>query len=74
MDVDESCERASLQGAPPQAVILLDTIALIWLQRSHRRARPLGRFPRLYVSPASLLELQFLAESGRVRFEAGASV
>jgi len=49
-------------------VILLDTNALIWLERGHPRTRALGRTGRqLYISPASLLELQFLRELGRIR-------
>src|SRR5262245_39563193 len=49
------------------AVILLDTNAVLWLDRNHPRARPLARWAgRLYVSPASLLEIQLLRESGRV--------
>ena len=53
-------------------MILLDTHALLWLDRSHRRTRPLSRWAgRLYLSPASLLELQFLLEAGRVRLRAG---
>jgi PIN domain nuclease of toxin-antitoxin system len=49
-------------------VILLDTNALIWLERGHRRARPLSDGRRaLYVSPATLLELRFLEETGRIR-------
>ena len=49
-------------------VILLDTSAIIWLDAGHRRARPLRAQPSpLRVSPASLLELQFLAEAGRLR-------
>jgi PIN domain nuclease of toxin-antitoxin system len=52
-------------------VILLDTHALIWLIQAHRRARPLRKLPRLQVSPATILELQFLAEAGRVRLAAG---
>jgi PIN domain nuclease of toxin-antitoxin system len=49
-------------------VILLDTNALLWLDRGHKRARPLtaGRL-RLHVSPATVLELRFLEESGRIR-------
>ncbi len=40
-------------------MILLDTNALIWLHRHDERAAPLARgSARLYVSPASLLELQ----------------
>jgi len=51
-------------------VILLDTNALIWLHRHDERAAPLARVSaRLYVSPASLLELQFLWEVGRVRLK-----
>jgi PIN domain nuclease of toxin-antitoxin system len=54
-------------------VTLLDTNALIWLERGHRRAKPLlkGR-TTLYISPASLLELQMLNEIGRLRLAAGA--
>lgn len=68
MDVGPGAGTAPLQGAAGQGVILLDTNALIWLAQGHRRAALLasnGR--RLYVSPASLLELQFLVEAGRVR-------
>lgn len=57
------------------ALILLDTNALLWLHVGHRRSRPLGRLAgRLYLSPASLLEVQFLLESGRIRLRRGASV
>ena len=53
-----------------QAVILLDTNALIWLEQGHARARPLLKDRRrLYLSPASLLELQFLHETGRIRVD-----
>lgn len=53
-------------------MILLDTNALIWLNQSHKRARPLQRERRrLYISPASVLELQFLHESGRIRLPQG---
>jgi PIN domain nuclease of toxin-antitoxin system len=55
-------------------VILLDTNALIWLLRNHPRARPLRRLPRLYISPASILELQLLIEVGRGRLLEGRSV
>jgi len=52
---------------------LLDTNALIWLDQGHRRAKPLtGRRAALYISPASLLELQLLNEIGRIRLDAGA--
>ena len=48
-------------------MILLDTHAAIWLAQDHRRARPLERIARLYLSPASVLEIQFLVEAGRLR-------
>jgi PIN domain nuclease of toxin-antitoxin system len=51
-------------------VILLDTHALVWLSAGHRRARSLAGRPRLFVSPASLLELQMLVDIGRVRLRA----
>jgi len=49
-------------------VILLDTNALIWIDQNHRRTRRLlqGTEP-LAVSPASILELTFLIEVGRLR-------
>ena len=62
-------------GVPGQAppVILLDTSALIWIDAGHPRVRGLvRRHERLYVSPASLLELQFLHEAGKVRLRNGA--
>jgi PIN domain nuclease of toxin-antitoxin system len=52
-------------------VILLDTNAIIWLDQQHRRAKPLLGADRLYISPASLLELRFLEEVGRLRLPAG---
>jgi PIN domain nuclease of toxin-antitoxin system len=53
-------------------VILLDTQALIWLDLGHRRANALRRSgQRLYVSPASVLEIQFLQEAGRLRLREG---
>lgn len=52
-------------------MILLDTNALISLEQGHRRARRLQDAGPLYLSPASLLELQFLAEVGRIRMTAG---
>jgi PIN domain nuclease of toxin-antitoxin system len=50
-------------------LILLDTNALIWLLAGHKRARKLPLRTRLYVSPVSLLELQFLEELGRIRLK-----
>jgi PIN domain nuclease of toxin-antitoxin system len=49
-------------------VILLDTSALIWIDQNHRRTRGLiaGTEP-LAISPASLLEVRFLIEVGRLR-------
>ena len=55
----------------PPLVILLDTNALIWLEQRHRRARRLQDAGPLYISPASLFELQFLVEVGRIRMTAG---
>ena len=53
-------------------MILLDTNALIWLEQGHARGRALLRADRqLYVSPASMLELQFLIEAGRIRLREG---
>ncbi len=54
-------------------MILLDTHAAIWLAQGHRRARPLGKFARLYLSPASVLEVQFLIEAGRLTPRTGSS-
>jgi PIN domain nuclease of toxin-antitoxin system len=55
-------------------VILLDTNALIWLLRGHPRTKPLARAPRLYISPASVFEVQLLIEVGRGRLAPGRSV
>jgi predicted nucleic acid-binding protein len=53
-------------------MILLDTSAVIWLDRSHPRTRKLPVASRsLYVSPATMLELRFLEESQRIRFRRG---
>lgn len=53
-------------------MILLDTNALIWLDQGHSRTRALLRGGRrLYISPATLLELQFLHEAGRIRVRSG---
>jgi PIN domain nuclease of toxin-antitoxin system len=49
-------------------VILLDTHAVIWLDQAHPRSRALTHGGRaLYISPATLLELQSLCEAGRIR-------
>lgn len=50
-------------------LILLDTNAFLWLNTQHRKVRVLrdARQP-FALSPATLLELQFLQETGRIRF------
>jgi PIN domain nuclease of toxin-antitoxin system len=61
------CGRHAVQ-TPAPLVILLDTNALIWLDQGHARTRALTTGDRrLYVSPVSLLELQFLIEADRIR-------
>jgi PIN domain nuclease of toxin-antitoxin system len=60
------------EATVPAAVILLETHALIWLDQGHPCSRMLIRGGRaLYVSPATLLELQFLSEAGRLRLPRG---
>lgn len=49
-------------------MMLLDTNAAYWVHKRHRRARPLLKLPRLYLSPASVLEFQVLIEQGRIEF------
>jgi PIN domain nuclease of toxin-antitoxin system len=57
------------------SLILLDTNALLWLQGNHKRSRPLvGWQGRLYISPTSLLEIQFLLEAQRIRLRPGVRV
>lgn len=51
-------------------MILLDTNALIWLSTGDRRARLLRQHARVFVSPASLLELECLIELDRLRLRA----
>lgn len=74
MDVGARAAGAALQGTTglqARTVILLDTNALVWLAQGHRRAAPLASGARrLYVSPASLLEVQLLIEAGRIRLRA----
>ena len=75
MDLELVVQRTDLQRPVTSTVILLDTNALIWMQHHHARAAPLARpGARLYLSPASLLEIQFLIESGRLRLKRNASV
>jgi PIN domain nuclease of toxin-antitoxin system len=73
VDVESHSRGRAIPREDPSSgqVILLDTNALIWLLRNHGRTRALARLPRLYVSPASLLEVQMLIESGRARAVAG---
>jgi len=53
-------------------MILLDTNALIWLDQHHARTRRLLKSPEpLAVSPATILELHFLIEVGRLRLRTG---
>jgi PIN domain nuclease of toxin-antitoxin system len=52
-------------------VILLDTNAVIWMDRRHPRSRKLARAGRLLVSPATILELQLLEEIGKIRLRTG---
>jgi len=74
VDLDTRVRGSSVSPAADAAVILLDTNAAIWLVQRHRRAHPLTTIPRLYLSPASLLELQLLTESGRLKVASAASV
>lgn len=63
-----------IRAAAEAAVILLDTHAVIWMAQGHRRVRLLDRFPRIYLSPASVLEVEFLVEAGRLRLSKGQSL
>lgn len=75
MDVGARSAGDALQEDRIPDVILLDTSAVLWLHRGHRRARPLlRRTQRLYASPASLLELKLLTEIKRLRLRTGANV
>ncbi len=73
MDVEAGGEGPGVRRETEAAVILLDTHAAIWLVQDHRRAKPLKRYPRIYFSPASTLEIQFLAEIGKLRLKEGQS-
>ena len=67
-------EGSAILGAQEAAsqVILMDTSALLWLLAGHQRSRPLAKWAgRLYASPISLLEVQFLIEGQRVRMKSG---
>ena len=71
MDLETVCARPGVLRPAEAQVILLDTHAAIRLGAGHRRSRPLERFQRLYLSPVSILEVQFLLEAGRLRLAAG---
>jgi len=73
VDVEARQERDGIRAAAEEAVILLDTHAVIWIAQGHRRVRELARLPRLFISPATVLEIQFLTEAGRLRLAAGRS-
>lgn len=73
MDVEGGHERRGIRRGAEAALILLDTHAVIWIAQGHRRVRSLASLPRLYLSPVSLLEIQFLVEAGRLRLAAGRS-
>ena len=75
MDLELETRQSAPRGAPEAALTLLDSHALIWLHTGNRRSRALERVSgKLYVSPASLLEIQGLVELGRVRLKRASSV
>lgn len=74
MDLEAGRDRTHVRLVAQAQVILLDTHAVIWLSQGHRRAKPLERFARLYISPATILEIQFLTEIGKLRFAKGMTI
>ena len=67
--------RLAVCRAAPARVILLDTNAVIWLHRGHPRGRALRKAATsLYASPASLLEIAFLIEAGKLQLRSGSAV
>ena len=72
MDVGLGQTRPGVPGAPEAAVILLDSNAVIWLLKRHHRTRTLERASQLYLSPSTVLEMQILAEAGRLDLPLGA--
>jgi PIN domain nuclease of toxin-antitoxin system len=52
-------------------VILLDTNALLWLETRHKRVVRLATLGPFSISPATLLELTFLVECGKIKLSAG---
>jgi PIN domain nuclease of toxin-antitoxin system len=73
VDVEAGRQGPGVRRETKAAVILLDTHAAIWILRGDRRVRLLERYPRIYLSPATVLEIQFLAEAGRLRLRQGQS-
>jgi PIN domain nuclease of toxin-antitoxin system len=68
MDLGVVAARSEVQEPAEETMILLDTHAAIWVHDRHARAANLMRLGvQLYVSPVTLLELQVLTESGRMR-------
>jgi PIN domain nuclease of toxin-antitoxin system len=74
MVVEDGYDRRDIRTAAEAPVILLDTHAVIWMTQAHRRVRLLHRFPRIYLSPVSVLEIEFLIEAGRLRLSKGHSL
>jgi PIN domain nuclease of toxin-antitoxin system len=74
MDLDLVTPWAEIQEPAEKTVILLDTHAAIWLHDHRPRGVALERLGKpLYVSPATLLEMQVLTEAGRVRLRRGST-
>jgi PIN domain nuclease of toxin-antitoxin system len=73
VDVELERRLVAVSGArPEEEVILLDTNAVIWIDQNHARARALVKATGpLRLSPATVLELQFLNEIGRLRLRSG---
>lgn len=56
-------------------MILLDTNAVIWWASEHARSAPLRKWQgRTFVSPATLLEIKFLVECGKIRLRPNVSL
>lgn len=73
MDVGLGTRYADVPRHAKTKVILLDTHAVLWLDAGHRRARALeSTRARLYISPATILELHILQEAGRLARRSGA--
>ena len=68
-------EQDGFEASRTQAVILLDTNAVIRLEAGDRRARKLEKYRGEWlVSPATVLELQFLWEVGRLKLAKSATI